>query len=292
MRLGHADVGGQLGLVIEEDGEYFLPPDELAGQTLTQLLRNWVRTSEQLRKFRPAQKLHLSLAPVAPALPRPGKILCAGANYVDHMKEMGLPQPPESANPFLFMKPASSVIGHNTVITTDTSAESRLDYEAELGVVIGAAAKNLSPDDAAAVIAGYVVANDVSARAAFRVSEPLGPPFAFDWLAHKGQDGFCPIGPWFTPSWAVQNPNQLAVRTWVNGEQRQNGNTRDMLFSPARLIAFASALTTLEPGDVILTGTPAGVAASSGRFLQADDSVTVWVEGVGSVTNVFQNRST
>jgi 2-keto-4-pentenoate hydratase/2-oxohepta-3-ene-1,7-dioic acid hydratase in catechol pathway len=289
MRLANSVLEDDPMVIVELDGQAFAPPAALRGKTLFDLLCDWDRAAPVLQAFAfdPGEPLALP-PPTEPALNTPGKILCAGANYRDHMEEMGLPEPPHGVKPYLFLKPTTAIVGTGAIVQTSLSPESRVDYEAELGVVIGTTARNLSVADAASAIAGYIVANDVSARGAFRVSSPLGPPFAFDWLAHKGQDGFCPIGPWFVPAWSVADVADLGVRSTVNGELRQNGNTKDMLFSPAELISFATSLTTLHPGDILLTGTPAGVAAADGRFLKDGDSVTVSIDSIGDVSNLFQ----
>lgn len=290
MRLAHAVRDGVPEILVEHEGVLFEGPPEARGRDLDDLLADWDSWSEKLQSFVPKRVVEKLLPLSLPALLRPRKILAAGANYIDHMAEMGVPAPPEEATPFLFLKPSSSIIGSDAVVRTRMDEGTRLDYEAELGVVIGRRSRDLKPEDVAGAIAGYIVANDVSARGPFRVTAPLGPAFAFDWLAHKGQDGFCPMGPFFAPSWTVVAPENLAVRSWVNDELRQDSTTAQMLFSIQRLVAQASALTTLEPGDIVLTGTPAGVGAATGEFLQDGDRVRIEIESIGEVTTVFRKR--
>jgi 2-keto-4-pentenoate hydratase/2-oxohepta-3-ene-1,7-dioic acid hydratase in catechol pathway len=162
-----------------------------------------------------------------------------------------------------------------------------MDWEAELGVVIGRGGRHLAVEDALDAVFGYVAANDVSARSLDlgyeRDTDDSAVKF-FDWLEGKWCDGFAPMGPWILTADEVPDPQALGVRLTLNGEVRQSGSTADMIFTVAELVAFASRLMTLEPGDVLLTGTPAGVGAASGRFLTAGDEMTVSVDGLGSLT--------
>ncbi|MBF4571862.1 fumarylacetoacetate hydrolase family protein [Herbiconiux sp. VKM Ac-1786] len=289
MRLAQASVDGSRQIVVEHDGRFHRAPRAVRHLTIDELLRSWPAASAALRHVELGEELADDPVLDLPAVERPGKLLAAGANFTDHMAEMKLPPPPEGAQPYLFLKPASAIVGDGATVLTDLGPEVNLDFEAELGVVIGVRASRIEPGEASAHIAGYIVADDVSARRPFRVATPLGPAFAFDWLAHKGQDGFCPIGPYLLPAWEL-GEEPLAVRTTVNGRLRQDGTTADLHFSVVELVAFASRLTTLEPGDVILTGTPAGVGAGDGAFLASGDTVTVSVEKVGSVTTTFRRR--
>ena len=200
------------------------------------------------------------LAPVAP-----GKIVAVGLNYKDHAKEVGMRIPEE---PLLFLKAVSAVIapGENIVYPRQSK---QVDYEAELAVVIGREAKDVPADRAPEYILGYTCINDVTARD-LQIRD-------VQFARSKGFDTFAPIGPWIVPE---VDPSALAVRCLVNGVLRQAGNTRDMGSSVHRLVEYISANMTLLPGDVIATGTPAGIGS-----LAVGDEVTVEIEGIGSLTN-------
>jgi acylpyruvate hydrolase len=203
------------------------------------------------------------LAPV----PRPRAILGIGLNYADHARETGAELP---AAPIVFMKLPSSSAPPGAPVPVPAVVR-RLDYEGELVVVIGAGG----------AIAGYAVADDVSARDLQR-REP-------QWTRAKGADGFCPWGPWVTSADEVADPEALSLRTWVNGELRQDGRTDQLVFGPEALVAFISETITLEPGDLILTGTPSGVghAMDPPRFLAEGDVVRIEIEGLGAIEHAI-----
>jgi len=213
-----------------------------------------------------------------PCVPAPGKIVCVGVNYRAHAAEMGR-TPPDT--PVLFGKFANALNAHLRPVR-GTRLTNQLDYEAELCVVIGKRTSGVSEAEALHAVFGYCCANDISARdLQNRTSQ---------WLLGKTGDGFCPIGPYLVTADEVGDPQRLAIRSIVNGEVRQQSNTGDMIFSCAELIAYISRHFTLEPGDIILTGTPSGVAAGMpGKpFLRAGDTVTVEIERLGALTNVIE----
>ncbi|HEY0699115.1 MAG TPA: fumarylacetoacetate hydrolase family protein [Micromonospora sp.] len=214
-------------------------------------------------------------APVA----RPGAVLCIGQNYAAHAAESGA-APPE--RPILFHKSPNTVVGpYDEVLVPRGST--RTDWEVELAVVIGTRARYLdSPADALAHVAGYAVADDVSERD-FQFADPGG-----QWGQGKSCETFCPLGPWLVTPDEVGDPQALRLRSWVNGEPRQDSRTADMIFDVAYLIWHLSQYTVLEPGDVVNTGTPQGVALS-GRFpyLAPGDVLTVEIEGLGRQRNVI-----
>lgn len=212
-----------------------------------------------------------------PCVPKPGKIICVGLNYRKHAIETNSPIP---QIPILFSKYNNSLSAHGQDVEIPDLTQ-KLDYEAELAVVIGSQAKNLSREMALDCVAGYSCANDLSARdLQLQTSQ---------WLAGKSCDGFCPLGPYLVTSDEVEHPNSLQIRTYVNGEVRQNSNTLDMIFHVDEIISFISSLMTLEPGDVILTGTPEGVVMGYPPemqiYLQPGDEVTIEIESLGSLTN-------
>ena len=200
------------------------------------------------------------------SLVRPSKIVCVGLNYLDHAREMDLAVPTE---PVIFLKPPSAVIGAGDAIVLPAQSE-QVDYEAELALVLGRTARFVSEDDAARHIFGYTCANDVTAR---DLQKKDG-----QWTRSKGFDTFCPVGPWIeTDPGDLQD---MALRTVVNGEVRQEGNTANMIFPPHLLVSYLSHIMTLLPGDVILTGTPAGVGP-----IKAGDEVSVEIDRVGFLLN-------
>lgn len=211
------------------------------------------------------------LAPI----PEPGKIVCVGLNYRDHAAEAGIPLPDE---PVLFAKFANSIVGPGAQIVVPQAVR-RVDYEAELGVVIGRRAHRVTPEAALECVAGYVCANDVSAR-------DLQPKNG-QWTRGKAVDTFLPTGPWLVTADEIPDPQTLAIRCEVNGELLQDSNTAEMIFGVAELVSFISQTMTLEPGDLVVTGTPAGVgfARTPPRWLVPGDTVTVEIEGVGRLTN-------
>jgi 2,4-didehydro-3-deoxy-L-rhamnonate hydrolase len=225
---------------------------------------------------RPLAEVRL-LAPV----PRPGKIICVGLNYRDHAKETGAAIPSE---PILFSKFASSVVGPGADVLVPPESD-EVDYEAELAVVIGRRASRVAAADALGHVAGYACANDVSSRSLQFLSG--------QWLLGKAIDTFLPLGPYLVTADDVPDPQALGIRCLVNGEPRQSSNTGEMVFSVAELIAYASRTITLEPGDVLVTGTPAGVgmAADPPRYLRDGDRVRVEIDGLGELENTVRARS-
>jgi 2-keto-4-pentenoate hydratase/2-oxohepta-3-ene-1,7-dioic acid hydratase in catechol pathway len=210
------------------------------------------------------------LAPV----PRPGKFLGVGLNYADHIRETGLATP---EFPTIFNKQTSCVIGPGEAIHKPRISD-KLDYEGELAIVIGRRCRHVPLDKAASVIAGYTIANDVSVRD-WQVKSPT-------WTLGKSFDTHGPIGPWIETSDAI-DPHNLELRTWVNDELRQHSNTRHLIFNCYQLIATLSTVCTLEPGDIIATGTSSGVgvAMKPRGYMKPGDRVRVEIEGIGELCN-------
>jgi 2-keto-4-pentenoate hydratase/2-oxohepta-3-ene-1,7-dioic acid hydratase in catechol pathway len=202
---------------------------------------------------------------------QPTKIVALGLNYADHAAEAGLPLPEE---PIIFLKPLTAVIGHLDQIIYPFISQ-RVDYEAELAVVIGRRAKNVPSHEARRYILGYTCSNDVTARDLQQKDS--------QWTRSKSFDTFCPLGPWIVTD---LNPSRLAITCRVNGKVRQAGNTADMVFKVWDLVSFISQVMTLEPGDVIMTGTPAGVGP-----LSPGDVVEVEIEGIGILENEVVSQS-
>jgi 2-keto-4-pentenoate hydratase/2-oxohepta-3-ene-1,7-dioic acid hydratase in catechol pathway len=223
---------------------------------------------------------------LAAPLTKPGKLLAAAANYQDHITETGAdPLDKSRLSPRLFIKPATSIIGPQTPIQLPELSE-QVDWEAELSVVIGAPAKDIPVEQALEVVTGYLSSNDVSARSldyGFERDTDDKAVWFFDWLAGKWFDGFAPLGPWLVTADEIPDPQDLSVELELNGELRQQGSTKAMIFSVAELIAHASRLTTLQPGDVIMTGTPSGVGAASGTYLRSGDVMAVTIGPLGTL---------
>jgi 2-keto-4-pentenoate hydratase/2-oxohepta-3-ene-1,7-dioic acid hydratase in catechol pathway len=215
------------------------------------------------------------------AIPRPGKIVCVGLNYRDHAAEGGMDLPKA---PLLFAKWPNTLIGDRDAVVLPPES-TQVDYEAELGVVIGTTAKRVSERDALDHVAGYICVNDVSAR---------DLQFADgQWTRGKSPDTFCPVGPRLVPREEIGDPQALAIRCIVNGEALQDSSTAQMIFSVAEIIAYASQVITLEEGDLIATGTPAGVGVFRDPkvLLQDGDEVAVEIEGLGTLTNPITKES-
>ena len=206
---------------------------------------------------------------------RPGKIICVGLNYRDHAEEQGTALPEA---PLLFAKWQNTLIGPGDPIVIPPVV-TKCDYEAELGVVIGEQARDVSAENALEAVAGYVCVNDVSAR---------DLQFADgQWTRGKSPDTFCPVGPALVPRSEIPDPQALAIRAILNGETVQESTTANMIFGVADVIAYVTRTITLEPGDLIATGTPAGVGAfrNPPLFMQPGDEITIEIEGIGSLTN-------
>jgi 2-keto-4-pentenoate hydratase/2-oxohepta-3-ene-1,7-dioic acid hydratase in catechol pathway len=231
------------------------------------------------------------LAPV----PKPGAIYCAGANYQDHAEEMwkaaGKPPEPDphdlGLKPWFFLKSSHAVTDPGATVQISKYSK-KMDWEIELAVVIGRKTRDISIENALSCIAGYTVGNDLSARdLSFREPVPATSPFRADWTRHKSFDGSCPLGPWITPAAYIANPGNLAMKLWVNDVLKQNSNSGRMIFNTAEQIAHLSSGITLHPGDVIMTGTPAGVGAGKGEFLKAGDVVKMDIAEIGTISNTM-----
>jgi 2,4-didehydro-3-deoxy-L-rhamnonate hydrolase len=214
------------------------------------------------------------------SISRPGKIVCVGLNYLDHAAEGGQELPKA---PLLFAKWPNTLIGDGDAIVLPPESR-EVDYEAELGVVIGTTAKRVGEVDALDHVAGYICLNDVSAR---------DLQFADgQWTRGKSPDTFCPVGPRLVPREEIDDPQQLGIRCVVNGETLQDSSTAQMIFSVAEIIAYVSRIITLEPGDLLATGTPAGVGVFRDPkvLLQDGDEVSVEIDGLGTLTNPVEKE--
>jgi 2-keto-4-pentenoate hydratase/2-oxohepta-3-ene-1,7-dioic acid hydratase in catechol pathway len=214
-----------------------------------------------------------------PPLMFPRKLICIGTNYRDHLAEMGVARLPEY--PYSFLKPpTTTLIGSGTPLQLPKRAK-LVDWEAELVVVIGQRVRDIQKEDALQYVAGYSLLNDVSARDWIADAPPVG----IDWVMQKAFDGFAPMGPLLTPALFVPDPQQLHITLTVNGQIKQDSTTANMVFSVREIIEHLTSIMTLEPGDVIATGTPAGVGHGKKppEYLRAGDTMIVAIEGLGQL---------
>ena len=258
------------------------------GQACLEKLAELAQSAEILT---PSEQVQL-LAPV----PRPSKVLALAGNYSEHIQEAGLAlglsdSPRQTTVPRPFLMPPTVVIGPDEEISWPAYSE-KIDYEIELAVVIGKKAKCVSPKEALEYVAGYTIANDISARnvtfAKARTKRPWDE--FYDWLNGKWADGFLPMGPYILTCDEVAEVQNLNMELKVNGEIRQKANTAQMIYSVADIVSFLSYIMTLEAGDVIATGTPAGVAAATGKFLKPDDKIECTIDKLGTLTNTLGQR--
>lgn len=221
---------------------------------------------------------------LAPVL-YPSALFCAGANYWDHIEEMEGPKDRgrRPRDPWFFVKTSRSVVGPGATVAMP-AADAQLDWEAELAVVIGRTARHVDPDHALDVIAGYTIIDDLSVRDRMTRSD-RSPAMTYDWVGQKCFDGAAPMGPWLTPAEFVGDPADLDITLWVNGEVRQKSNTGLMVHDIAEQVAWLSGQLTLHPGDVIATGTPAGVGLPRGQFLRPGDVVRIRIDGCGELVH-------
>jgi len=286
-------------LTYEHDGAVYhgaLDPEDASDQVIVQigqgsllnlLERETIPSSDPQAHLGGPRVARSDVKILAP-LPRPPKLLAVAANYEDHVRGGGgEPVDPETATPRLFLKPSSAIIPHDgTIELPKVSAKS--DWEVELAVVIGQRCRNVPEDRALDVVAGYMTANDVSVRSfdfGFERDEKHIHGF-MDWLAGKWPDGFAPFGPYLVSADEIDDPHDLDLHLDVNGEVFQQGSTGSMIFKIPQLIAYASSFMTLEPGDVIETGTPAGTGVESGRrFLEPGDVMNSRVGKLGVISN-------
>jgi 2-keto-4-pentenoate hydratase/2-oxohepta-3-ene-1,7-dioic acid hydratase in catechol pathway len=275
MKLASFETDGAVRLgAVTDKGLVDLTKAELASDMIG-LITSWPRVKEDVRKYvqAAAPQFQLSEVRLTAPVPRPGKILAIGLNYADHIEESGQPTPERQ---IWFAKLANAVNGPYDPIRLPKVSTS-VDYEAEMVVVIGKRCRHVSTEDAPGVIFGYCAGNDVSVRDwQFQTSQ---------WLLGKSFDTHAPFGPWIVTADELGNPHDLGIRCLVNGSLRQNSNTRNLVFDVFDQIALLSQALTLEPGDVIFTGTPGGVgfAMKPPSFLKAGDVVRVEIDRIGAL---------
>lgn len=258
----------------------------------TELLPEWetevARLEQQFEAGALEDPIAEDEASFAPPIAAPN-LYMVGANYADHTREMQklaadapVVKPPEG--PFVFLKPTTTLVGHRGAVPMPPEY-SRVDWEIELALVIGRRTYRATPEDALAAVAGYTVANDISVRDAFRRQDGSEPPMVWDWFAQKAWVGSCPCGPAVVPAGSV-SVDDLELKLTVNDEVHQHSRTSQMVFSPAEIIAYISRIVPLVPGDLICTGTCAGVGMGKGRYLNPGDVVTAEIEDIGSLVSM------
>jgi 5-oxopent-3-ene-1,2,5-tricarboxylate decarboxylase / 2-hydroxyhepta-2,4-diene-1,7-dioate isomerase len=230
------------------------------------LAESWVKSKLSGLTLKPNYRFETPIA-------RPSKIIAMGRNYHAHIKELKHETPKA---PLFFCKSPSAMISHESEIVIPNWLDTRVDHEAELGVVIGKQAKNVTQEEAMSCVAGYTIINDVTARDMQKGDIAAGDP----WFRSKSIDTFCPVGPYLVPVEEIPDPHALNIKLTVNGEVRQNANTSAMIFKIPEIIAEISRYLTLEAGDLIATGTPEGVSP-----IKAGDEIEVSIEGLGTLKN-------
>lgn len=223
-------------------------------------------------------------------VPRPSAIFCTVSNYSDHVAEMSAKKLVDKSTtwgPYMFLKTPHAVADPDTEVFPPVNSNA-LDWEIELGVVIGPGGTDIAPEDVYKHIAGFVVLNELSARDLARMD--VFKPFGADTLTSKSFDTGLPMGPWLTPTEAVEDPMNLDLKLWVGDELMQNSNTKYMYYDIVEQVTFLSRSLTLRPGDIIATGTPAGVGNPKGRFLQDGEVVVAEIEGLGRIRNTVRHR--
>jgi len=298
--VSYADGGGapKAGVLVGErvvPAAALLPGLDADSASVLGLLRAWDSVHPRLHaaahNLQPNEGIALAQVKLLAPILYPGALFCAGANYWDHLEEMAeiarratgkAPAMTKAAEPWFFLKTcAGSIIGPNTPARLPSFSK-QVDWEAELGVVIGRPTRNISEARAFEAVAGYLIVNDLSAR---DLMKREGTPFIYDWVGQKCFEDAAPMGPWLTPAAYIADPNDMAVKLWVNGVLKQNSNTGRMVHNIAEQIAYLSRHFTLQPGDVIATGTPAGVGMPRGEFLKVGDEVRIEVGGCGQLVN-------
>ena len=275
-----------------------------APRSLKQILKKGADCLEKLKSMakNAPNSISLDLVKLLAPIPTPDKAIALAGNYTEHIKEVSLKKgfqlglsdsAKDTTVPRPFIIPSSAIIGQGDTISWPVYSE-QIDYEIELAVVIGKEAKYVSAEDALNYVAGYTIANDVSARSVtFNAARKKRPWDEFyDWLNGKWADGFLPMGPYLITADEIENPQNLELELKVNGEIRQQANTSRMIYPVADIISFLSHLMTLQPGDIIATGTPAGVAAATGNFLHAGDKIECKIEKLGTLTNILGKKPT
>ena len=285
-------LGVELLLPTTEDLLDLLPPDGDSCAPITALW-DWIDEldNDSLDELAIAVEDIELLTPIA----NPSKIFLLAGNYSAHVVERGgTAAEREETFPYVFMKPPSTTLTHpGAAVIIPRVSPHHVDWEAELGVVIGRVCKNIDEADALDYVAGYTIVNDITDR---KFTPNPGRKLRerdtfFDWLHGKWHDTFCPVGPCILSADSVDDPQNLTILLTVNGDLKQNGSTAQMVFPVAAVISFLSRFVTLEPGDIISTGTPSGVGSATGTYLKPGDIVRVTIDGIGTLENPIEEEN-
>lgn len=257
----------------------------IKGRSAFEMLESLLHTAQE--------RIALDHVQLYAPIPRPGKVLALAGNYAKHLEETrwqdkALNDQAVRTNPWPFLVPSTAVVGSGAQIPWPAYSE-EIDHEVELAVVIGRTARNIAPHQALAHIAGYTIANDLSARSVTFAQGRTDRPrdVYFDWLMGKWADKFLPTGPWLVTADEIADPHNLNLTLTVNGQLRQQANTSQMTFDVYHIVSFMSHLMTLEPGDIICTGTPHGVGLAENRFLQPGDAIDCTIDLLGTLSNTL-----
>jgi 2-keto-4-pentenoate hydratase/2-oxohepta-3-ene-1,7-dioic acid hydratase in catechol pathway len=269
---------------VVEEGEVVrlaLPDHDSETLSMRHIIETWGRGADGSSPERTSEQHALNdVRLLAPLGDPPGNVICLGRNYAEHARESARVQGEEVTRPTFFSKAITSIIGPNDDIAFDSELSTQIDWEAELAVIIGRRARRVSRDEALSYVFGYMVLNDISAR---DIQSGYGGQFFYG----KSLDGSCPTGPWIVTADDVPDPQSLPVRLWVDGVLKQDDSTRNMIFDVAESIAILARGITLLPGQIIATGTPAGVgfARTPPEFLRPGNIVETEIEGIGKLRN-------
>ncbi len=283
--------GGDVAVALLPNGDIVSIDVLPEGISPLEIYRCWDEFAPLLQAWVPASGRKLQGARLVAPVRYPSKVVCIGVNFFDHRQEMDSERDPEGkvGDVFMFLKPPTTAIvgpGEEVLIRGE---EDKIDWEAEIGLVIGKGGRFIDQDSALEHVAGYTLVNDVSARGCFEARNPCHPAVAYDWIAQKAQDTHCPTGPGVVPRWFIDNPDDIPFSLTLNGVEEQNGNTSEFVHHTAEIISAVSEYITLEAGDIIATGTCGGVGLAKGRFMGDGDVVEVHSPLLGTLRNTVRS---
>ncbi|MBT5032126.1 MAG: fumarylacetoacetate hydrolase family protein [Proteobacteria bacterium] len=283
-------VNGQVYSLAENSKNFSIP--KLPTSSLLEILNSWEQCAPILLRIAAeiddsaAQGIALDEVKLDIPVRYPQALYCAGANYIDHLEEMTGKKPnKDEMSPFFFMKPPQPTMVPTKTTVAIPEFTKQLDWEAEIAIVIGKEAREVNLDDAMNYVAGFTILNDLSAR---DLMKRFDVPFLFDWIGQKCFMGAAPTGPWITPLSAVKDPNNLDIKLWVNDALHQDSNSSQLIFDYAEQIENLSKHVTLYPGDIIATGTPAGVGHGKGVYLKPGDVIRIEIEELGELITYIE----
>ena len=287
-KIGTGSVNGEKQPLLLIDGKIYKLSHALKSDAKTSLedvFANWAEVEESLSKLSypdPANAIPPEQVAIHTPLDNPRKVVCIGTNYHDHLKEMKVTKLPDF--PYAFMRPQTCLAAHKEQIRLP-SIPKMIDWEAELGIIIGRSFGPGDEGDPTSAVGGYTVLNDLSARDWIHDRPFVG----IDWVMQKSWDQFQPTGPWITPARFVSDPENLGIELTLNGTVKQKSNTSELIFGVREIMQHLCGMMTLEPGDIIATGTPAGVGfgMQPQEFIQSGDHIAITIDGLGTLENTF-----